>query len=459
MHAQGLAPQPYSLRTASGEVAAELLRVSVPERHAKPDGPKIELAVVRWAAARPTRPPVLFLAGGPGQSGIQGVRAPGIAEVIARAHETSDILLLDQRGTGASKPSLTCPLSSPLGDDFFMSAETMRAALEPNVVSCLTTWRGRGVDLGAYNTSESADDVADVAAAVGAARLSLLAFSYGTHLAAAVVRRHPDVLDRVVFAGFEGPDDTLKLPSVYDTQVAHVAALVASQPDVAGEMPDFAATLERVLARAAREPFRITVGAGDGARQAPIGKDGLLYILRRDIGDSNDLPRLPKLVAELDRGETTLLAQYAVKRFRQFSGVSLMSLAVDCADGASPARQAAVRAEEPGSIFGAMTNPLTGGCERLLGVAALPDSERHPLRTRVPSLFVSGTLDSNTPPFQAERARWGFFDSAHVIVADAGHESTLTVPEVQAAVAAFLRGEAVESRTVKGTPLVFAPVR
>ena len=124
----------------------------------------------------------------------------------------------------------------------------------------------------------------------------MFGFSYGTHLAASVVRRHPALVDRVVFAGFEGPDDNEKYPAVYDRQVAKIAALAAAQPDVAAAMPDFTATLKTVLARAEREPFEIAAQAGGSPVDPASGKEGLLYLLRRDIGDTNDLPVFPKMI-------------------------------------------------------------------------------------------------------------------------------------------------------------------
>jgi hypothetical protein len=63
-------------------------------------------------------------------------------------------------------------------------------------------------------------------------------------------------------------------------------------------------------------------------------------------------------------------------------------------------------------------------------------------------LFVSGTLDSNTPPFQAEELRWGMPRATHLIVEHAGHEDTIPNAEVQAAIAEFLAGKDVSARRV-----------
>jgi len=453
------AAEPYSLRTANGSEPATIYRIEVRENRAKSQGPRITLALVRLPATAPSgRPPVIYLAGGPGQSGIAAAQISDTDEVLQRIRRTADVLLLDQRGTGQSVPRLSCLANRALSPDVFESSAFMQRALESGLGECLATWRARGADPAAYHTEASADDVADVAKALSIPRIGVFGFSYGTHLAASLVRRHPDLVDRVAFAGFAGPDDNEKYPAVYDRQIAKISALAAAQPDVAAVMPDFSAALQAVLARASRQPFEITVQSGGSPVSLHIGKDGLLYLLRRDVGDTNDLPVFPKMIWQLSRNDTTLLAQYAQRRFQQLgSGVSLMALAMDCASGASARRHAEIAAQLSTSIFGGMTNPLSGLCD-VIAVPQLPDVYRAPLTTRVPALFISGTLDSNTPPEQAERARPGFAHSAHLVVEGAGHESTL-IDEVADAIAAFFRGEATVSRTIKGPILRFRALR
>ena len=453
------AQEPYTLRTPNGTEPATLYRVEVPENRAKPAGSRITLAVVRLPATAPaTRPPVVYLAGGPGQSGIAIAQISDTYAVLQRIRRTADVLLLDQRGTGQSVPRLSCPATHPLPADVFESSAAMERAVGLELRACAEVFRARGVDPSAYNTEASADDVAEVAKALKLPRVGLFGFSYGTHLALSVVRRHPALVDRVVFAGFEGPDDNEKYPAVYDAQVAKIAALAAKQPDIAAEMPDFGLALRAVLERADRQPFEVNVQQGTGTLGLRIGKEGLLYLLRRDIGDTNDVPVFPRLISQLSRGDIGLLTGFAQRRYQQLAmGVSLMAYAMDCASGASVRRRAAVAAQEPGSIFGAMTNPLSGVCS-VIGEVMLPDSFRVPIETRVPALFVSGTLDSNTPPEQVERARPGFATSAHLIVEHAGHESTL-IDEVADVIAAFLRGDTVASRTITGSLVRFQPLR
>ena len=71
----------------------------------------IELAAVRRAAAaNPTRTALVALAGGPGQAALP--LALDFAAVLAPALATRDLLVFDQRGTGASTP-LACRAQRP----------------------------------------------------------------------------------------------------------------------------------------------------------------------------------------------------------------------------------------------------------------------------------------------------------------------------------------------------------
>jgi pimeloyl-ACP methyl ester carboxylesterase len=107
-----------------------------------------------------------------------------------------------------------------------------------------------------------------------------------------------------------------------------------------------------------------------------------------------------------------------------------------------------INRELAGSLLGEMTNfPYPQVCQ-VLKLQALPESFRKPIISKLPALFISGSLDSNTPPYQAEEVRWGFPNSVHVIVENAGHESTLTLREVRGLMVDFLLGKDVAGRRI-----------
>ncbi|WP_289444718.1 hypothetical protein, partial [Klebsiella pneumoniae] len=81
--------------------AAYCAKFPVPENRADPKSRTIglSLAIVKSASQVPDRDLVVFLAGGPGQSAIQTY--PELAPAFAPLLKRHDVLLLDQRGTGA----------------------------------------------------------------------------------------------------------------------------------------------------------------------------------------------------------------------------------------------------------------------------------------------------------------------------------------------------------------------
>ena len=124
-----------------------------------------------------------------------------------------------------------------------------------------------------------------------------------------------------------------------------------------------------------------------------------------------------------------------------------MANAVDCSVGWSAERLARARKEMPQALFGNVNLQWTEETCQAVGVPGDGAASRPRLWSTLPALFVSGTLDANTPPFQAEEVRWGFPNSTHLIVENGGHE-TLPSLEVQTVVVDFFKSRDVKGRTV-----------
>lgn len=99
----------YVFETANKQkVDAELGRLLVPENRRNPRSRLIELAFVRFkSTSLNPGPPIIYLAGGPGGSGIIAARGTRFPLFLAM-REIGDVIALDQRGTGMSKPNLVC---------------------------------------------------------------------------------------------------------------------------------------------------------------------------------------------------------------------------------------------------------------------------------------------------------------------------------------------------------------
>lgn len=450
-----------TVETSGGQqIRASFGRLTVPEVRSDPDSRNIELAFVRLhSESNAPVPPVVYLAGGPGGSSTWQAENPEFLSHWTGILELTDVILLDQRGTGRSEPSMRYrwdgepPLRAfadeVVARDHFleMSRRGREALIE------------RGIDPRGYTSVESADDVDALRRALGEERISLFGFSYGTHLALAVLRRHGEHIESAILSGIEGPDHTRKLPLNMDTAFERLALMVAADDQIGPRIPDLMALLDRVLAKLDAEPMVVPVAGGDGQTfQLPIGSWGLKLILRRDIGDASDLPVFPRLLHSIDQGDSSVLEWFVQKRAGGAIGINGMTMLVDGASGMTRARHAMIEEQNERSRFGSVVNFPFPEVNQVWQPNDLGDRYRGPLVSDARTLFLSGTLDWNSPPQQAEEIRWGFSNATHLVVENAGHEQVLPHEEVQRAVVRFLRGEDVSDVRAAWPPLRFVPL-
>ena len=337
---------------------------------------------------------------------------------------------------------------STLPSDTFENTEKWLQSYSQIVRTCADHWRGEGVDLAAYNSNSSADDLEDLRRALGAERLSLLAWSYGTELALAVVRRHGERLNQVVLASTRGPDNLLKLPSAWDSQIRRLSRLAAEDSNVNGIVPDMEALMRRVLDSLERNPVSVTVTDRRANRQVElrIGSIGLRTLIRGDLSDARAFASLPALLYTIDQGDYSILTRRMEQLYNGF-GSSAMSLATDCAAGWSAARLARTRREARGALMSNVNLQWSPDICRLTGSANLGSRFRSRIRSTLPTLFLSGTLDPNAPSAQSEEVLRGFSLGVHLIVENAGHES-LPAIEIQSVVVDFFKRRTVSGRTI-----------
>lgn len=453
----------YEITAADNEsYAAEAGRLKVPERYGDEGSPSLSLPVVRLPshAASPTAAPVVYLAGGPGGSAIGALRIPWMWEIFRELRKNADVILMDQRGAGQASPSLMCRYQESFPEDALVTRESALAFIKAEMRSCADRWKVDGVDPTAYTTVASADDLEALRRGLGVGKLSLLGFSYGTHLALAAIRRHGERVERVVLVGTEGPDHSYKLPHSLDTQIYRIARLAAEDSAVGADVSDMKALLGRVLERLETEPVRVAVKDRSGdERSVRIGADGLRLLLRMDLGDGRDFTHFPALLAQLERGETTTLARLTERRLPQLTyGFPLMALVMDCASGASAERMRQIMTQRPTSYFRSYTNLIYPEACESVEHGDVGAAYRAPVHSHAAVLFVSGEMDANTPPYQAEEVRWGMPNARHLVVRWAGHEDMLPNPEVQEAVVDHLLGEDLAGGVIDAPRPRFVPV-
>src|SRR5579862_357241 len=169
---------------------------SVLENRAAGHGRSIRLHVAVIPAAESPRAPdaITYFGGGPGEAAVSS--AGYVYEQYGALHRTHDILLVDQRGTGASSP-LTCHA--------FGEADSLQrwlgSFLPLDAIARCRDDLQRHADLTVYTTDNLVDDVDDVRAALGYDLLDVTGGSYGSRASLTYLKRHGAHVRAMVIQG------------------------------------------------------------------------------------------------------------------------------------------------------------------------------------------------------------------------------------------------------------------
>jgi len=454
--------KPYTFEGPNNEkVDSEFGTLLVPENRSDPQSNLIELAFVRFkSAAKNPGPPIVYLAGGPGGSGI-GTASSSRFPLFMAMREIADVIAFDQRGTGHSKPNLSCYERLALPLDVVPSREAALNELRINARGCASYWRDlQRVDLTGYNTNESADDLEDLRKALGANQISLWSISYGTHLAFATMRRHPKSIHRAILAGTEGPDHTHKLPSNIQKHLEDLAAVIKADPEVGKDIPDLLGLMKSVFDRLDAQPETVEIVDTRTKQKVKVivNKFVMQFIVASNLG-TTVTARFPALFYRASKGDFTNPAQVWLNQTRSGIG-SAMSYMMDCASGQTAGRRERIEREAKGTLLEDFSNfPFPDICQEWKAPDA-GDEFRSPLRSDVPVLFISGTLDARTPVSNAEEYRTGFKNSTHIIIEGAVHSDPLFLssPKIKDGMMEFLRGQPVTVTKIVAPPMKFTPL-
>ncbi len=458
----GLKLKPYSFESSGNlKTDAEFGTLLVPEKRGDPQSNLIELAFVRFkSTSKNPGTPIVYLAGGPGGSGIDAARGTRFPLFMAM-REIGDVIAIDQRGIGASKPNLLCSERNVIPLDAPPSRELMLRSLREAARGCANYWRDKQrVDLAGYNTNESADDLEDLRKALGYKQISLWAISYGTHLALTTIRRHPHSISHAILAGIEGPDHTYKLPSNIQKHLEDLSAVIKADPVIGKDVPDFLGLMKQVFDRLDAEPAVVEITDPRTRRKVSVivNKFVMQYIVADYIG-TEDTNKFPALFYRAAKGDFTNPAFVWLNYSRDGIGPA-MTFMMDCASGQTAARRARILQEEKGTLLGTLSDHLFPDICEEWKAPDLGDDFRSMVRSDVKVLFISGTLDARTPISNAEEYRAGFPNSTHLVIENAVHSDPLFLssPRTKEEMLNFLRDQPVSTTRIAGPPIKFAPL-
>jgi pimeloyl-ACP methyl ester carboxylesterase len=413
---------PHEISEVTG---ARCGRLIVPERRSDPAGRSVRLFVTRLPSRTKGAPlaPVLVLQGGPGDT-------PDLASFVDHPlRDGHEVVILDQRGTGRSQPSLACPEISAatyasLGVDFDQPSTS--TAIVSAARACHDRLSRRGIDLAAYNTAENAADVADLRVALHIREWNLAGNSYGSRLALTVLRDHPQGIRALGLSGAY-PPDTNTFTEIGDSTADALDRFFATRA------PALRAPFVALVRRLEQSPVRATATTASGRKLTMLfDGDNLMTLVRQALYSTNTIALLPALIDQLARGTSfqavaQIVAQQApglVDPDRVSSG---MFYSVQCQEDWPRFDVRAARAAAARYPSLAAVTPIAFPYKRICAawdVGEQPDSIRRPVESDVPVVMFTGAMDPATPPAWA-RAAATHLSHAYVFVLDGyGHDAT-----------------------------------
>ncbi len=380
----------------------------VPENRSRPEGNAVRLAVAvfRTANPDPAPDPVVHLAGGPGSSSLE-VAGYLFAQGMDAILERRDFILFDQRGTGYSIPRLDCPERQALAPallDGSLSESEAAQIVKDAFLRCRNRLTEEGIDLSAYNSAASAGDLNDLRLALGYEQLNLYGVSYGTRLALTALRDYPQAVRSAVLDSVYPLEVNLYTTLAPNAQRAFAALFsrCAASPECSAAYPDLERRFYDLVDRLNQEPMSVSLSAGGGEQRVLLDGGLLVDVLFGGLYNPAVAARMPEMIFDLSRGDTTLLRQRLALYFDPSTALG-MQMAVQCAEELpfNQAEEAFAAAAEVrpqiAAFFPASVQPLFATC-REWGFTSTDPRENQPVASPVPALILAGEFDPITPP-------------------------------------------------------------
>jgi len=385
--------------------------VVVPEDHNDPDGPTIRIAVAVFKDQSDEHQPdpVMFLTGGPGEKTVHN--APAFAQIFAPIHPNRDLIVFDQRGVGLSEPALECP-------EFVQALFDLLDEPDPEVAlqaqfDALMTCRDRlvseGHNLSAYNTVQNAADVNAIRIALGYDQVNLYGGSYGSLLAQATMRDHPERIRSVAINSVLPLEKSIFVSTTTANAVMRLLDACAADEACDSAYPNLQEVLFEVIDQLNTEPVPITVtNPLDGqGYDAWLTGDAVLGNLVIFLYVTQTIPVLPQAIFDVYNGDYGLMTQLSSTKLALLDlttrGMLFSVLCTDDLIGRTPEDLLNIRAALPRQLVSSadpeviVEYGIFGICEKWPVQEADP-WVKEPLVSDIPTLVLEGEFDPVTPP-------------------------------------------------------------
>lgn len=421
--------------------------LTVPEDRAQPGGKSVRLAVAIYkpphASALGT--PTLYLNGGPGGALLNRLAPSITAANIDSLTQGHELILLDQRGTGYSQPSLDCYEVTAMQRataGSALSRDQQNAYEQRATRACYTRLIKTGVDLKAYTTIANATDVHDLIRALGYKQVNLYGVSYGTRLALTVMRLFPDDVRSVILDSTVPTQENLYdvLPTVTQHAFDTLFQGCAASRRCATSYPELQSLFYHLVDALNAHPAMLY-----DAHYGPIALDGddlanwvfsSLYVTRL-------IPLLPEAIVQISQGNYSIISKYYAPLMLDANISYGMYYSVEC--GEDMAFTTSEKLDQATSVLRPEVKPdIQESLQSDFSICQfwkqtpVPAAQKLPVTSSIPTLILAGGYDPITPSSNGKLAMQGLSRSYFFLFPGTGHGVFRTGACPNSIVAAFL---------------------
>jgi pimeloyl-ACP methyl ester carboxylesterase len=428
----------------------------VPEDWTTSDAREIHLPIVAFGAVRGSggQEPIVFLNGGPGsRSRIETAEEiSGWIGFLSYQEWTHDrtFIVLAQRGTNWSDSNLECP---PLSYPEIYAVEAgwpgnpagWRQNIDRATKSCWQRLVAEGHDPAAYNSSQSAMDVAALRIALRIPAWSVFGASYGTRIALTLMRDYPDGITSVILESVYPPvrTDPDGDPAALHEALLHLFTSCASDALCSSNFPDLQNSFTAVIERLRLEPIEISFRKPDETEPllAYLDPAVFLQIVVGVLSEREDLERIPDMIHEIkDPASTSTISFNDLSDQDNADTAHGAYLAIMCNDhpnAKNSSHTSGIAARLP-LLKEWIDAEFTAQLCREWPSDGVPPSNHSAVRSDIPALILAGAFDPLTPVIYAELAA-KMLTRPHVFVFPAASHGVIgSDPCASKIVAAFL---------------------
>lgn len=404
--------------------------LSVPLNYDNPQGEKIRLAVaiITSTSAAPAADPLIMAQGGPGGSTIDTFLKQ--FSISDRLRADRDVILLEQRGTLYSTPSLMCQEIQQMTVEMLEKDVTQEEAADLSLQAtqeCRERLVASGVNLSAFDSLENAKDIESLRLAFGYDKINLYGVSYGTLLALHYMNLFPQNLRSVILDGVLPPQINflLQTTSTVDESLKKLFAACQADPDCQQAYPHLEEVFFSLVDQFNQTPatFPMTDTESGITYQAVFDGDSFLNSIAQMLYATSIIPALPRVIYDAQSGEFGFLSRIMSLVLFDRTLAYGMYYSVLCAEDSDfSAAQQALEGVHPAVVEAMQRGPqdFLDTCQ-MWNVENLDSSVDLPVSSDIPALLLSGEFDPVTPSKYALETAQTLENSTLVTFPNGGH--------------------------------------